>query len=295
MKNKQGNNPVFNLPALLRQGDLDIRGAAQGNLSLTVENYYSLLSKYTKDGPKAADALRKIASGKADKNDYQKIVNIKALLEDLACKKLVLIISDIISAIEKDNQKFAADCAKSSLEEFENLYFRISSTEKTDNLDSVLSSEKLTQKNDELPFTAQTLQRALDKMDREEVNRKMRVLAVDDSPAILKTISSILEDKYKVYGMTNPMMLEKFLKQIVPELFLLDYKMPDRTGFELIPVIRSFDEHKKTPIIILTSMGTPDHISASHSLGANDFIVKPFQDNILREKVAKHIVRKKLF
>ena len=295
MKAKQGKNLVFDLPALLRQGDLDIRGIAQKNLMLTVESYYSLLSNYKKEGPIAAEALKKTASNTADKDDYHKISDIKSILEDLGCKKMVLIISDIVSAIQKNNLKFASDCAKSILEDFDKLYNRIISTEIIDNLDSVTSSENSAQDIDALPFAAQTLQRALDKLDRDEANRKMQILAIDDSPAIIKTISSILDYKYKVYGMTNPMMLEKFLKQIVPELFLLDYKMPERTGFELIPIIRSFDEHKKTPIIILTSMGTIDHISVSHSLGAVDFIVKPVQDKTLREKVAKHIVRKKLF
>jgi putative two-component system response regulator len=120
----------------------------------------------------------------------------------------------------------------------------------------------------------------------------MRILAVDDDPIIIETISSLLGNEYKVFGMTNQTMLEKFLQQVIPDLFLLDYKMPGRSGFELIPIIRSFEDHKDTPIIFLTSMGTVDHVSAAAALGACDFIVKPFKDNMLREKVAKHIVRK---
>ena len=123
----------------------------------------------------------------------------------------------------------------------------------------------------------------------------MIILAVDDSAVMLKTISSLLSKEYKVYGMTDPTRLEIFLKQITPELFLLDYKMPLRSGFDLIPIIRGFKEHKETPIIFLTSEGTSDHVSGALSLGACDFMVKPFQENILLEKIAKHIVRKKLF
>jgi len=76
---------------------------------------------------------------------------------------------------------------------------------------------------------------------------------------------------------------------------LLDYKMPDLNGFELVPIIRSFEEHKDTPIIFLTSMGTTEHVSAAAMLGASDFLVKPFEPYTLQDKIAKHIVRKKSF
>jgi len=76
---------------------------------------------------------------------------------------------------------------------------------------------------------------------------------------------------------------------------LLDYKMPELNGFELVPIIRSFEEHKDTPIIFLTSMGTKGNISVAAMLGAVDFVVKPFDSDTLHEKIAKHIVKKNLF
>ena len=75
-------------------------------------------------------------------------------------------------------------------------------------------------------------------------------------------------------------------------MILLDYEMPEINGFDLIPIIRKFSEHKDTPIIFLTSLGTMEHVSAAAKLGACDFIVKPFEPDNLREKVAKHIVWK---
>jgi DNA-binding response OmpR family regulator len=123
--------------------------------------------------------------------------------------------------------------------------------------------------------------------------RKPQVLSVDDSPVILKAISVALDDKYDVFTLADPLLVERFLQQNTPDLILLDYKMPMIDGFDLIPVIRKFEKHKNTPIIFLTSMGTNDHVSAAAMLGACDFIVKPFHAEVLREKVAKHIVRKK--
>jgi two-component system chemotaxis response regulator CheY len=71
--------------------------------------------------------------------------------------------------------------------------------------------------------------------------------------------------------------------------------MPQRNGFDLVPVIRSYEEHKTTPIIFLTSTGTADNISAAVKLGACDYVVKPFQADLLRQKVAANIIRKKQF
>jgi len=128
--------------------------------------------------------------------------------------------------------------------------------------------------------------------DSEEAARKPQILAVDDTPVMLRTISSTLND-YDVFTLSDPLLVEKYLRQIKPDLILLDYKMPGLNGFDLVPIIRSIEEHKNTPIIFLTSMGTNDNIVTAATLGACDFIVKPFKAEILREKVAKHIAVKK--
>jgi len=125
-----------------------------------------------------------------------------------------------------------------------------------------------------------------------EETRKPLILAVDDTPVMLRTISSTLSD-YDVFTLSDPLLVEKYLRQMKPDLILLDYKMPELNGFDLVPIIRSIEEHKDTPIIFLTSMGTNDNILTAATLGASDFIVKPFKAEILREKIAKHITQKK--
>ena len=129
--------------------------------------------------------------------------------------------------------------------------------------------------------------------DTEGTARKPQILAVDDTQVALKTISMALGGDYDVFTLSDPMMVEKYLRQMKPDLILLDYKMPGLNGFDLVPIIRKIEEHKDTPIIFLTSMGTNDHILTAASLGASDFIVKPFKAEILREKVAKLIAQKK--
>ena len=129
--------------------------------------------------------------------------------------------------------------------------------------------------------------------DGEDENReKPVILAVDDAPDILRAVHSMLRDKYKVYTLPKPEKLQGMLQTIKPDIFLLDYQMPGMSGFDLIPVIREFPEHKDTPIVFLTSAGTIDTLNTALDLGANDFIVKPVDMDVLREKVAKWTARK---
>ena len=118
---------------------------------------------------------------------------------------------------------------------------------------------------------------------------KPRILAVDDVVSVLKTIQRALCDNYKVHTISKPDAVLDFLKLRKPDLILLDYLMPVFNGFELIPMIRELPGYTDTPIIMLTSEGTLTYIKEAITLGACDFIVKPFKECELKEKVAKHI------
>ena len=115
------------------------------------------------------------------------------------------------------------------------------------------------------------------------------VLAIDDSPTLLHEINHALNDIYSVYTLPVPDQLENILSMVVPDLFILDYNMPRITGFELFPLIRKHPEHSDTPILFLTTEGTPDHVYAAIMLGASAFMVKPLNDVLLREKVGSHL------
>ena len=278
------NSHNFDLPALLKLGNLDIRKIARNNPSLRVGEYVKSLSEFTDKAVTFMNSLKRISSQKINDRDVQFIANTKTLLAYVGIENFIPVIDDITNACKRGHIKFAAEYAKKLLDDFDLLYKQIMTAKNPKSVDDV-----------QFQIETQLLSKVLNLLDHEESTRKLRVLTVDDAPSMVKTISAILEDDYMVYGLTDPTMVEKFLKQITPELFLLDYDMPKLSGFELVPVIRDLKEHKDTPIIFLTSLGTIEHVSAAYALGACDFIVKPFQDTVLQEKVAKHIARKKFF
>ena len=123
----------------------------------------------------------------------------------------------------------------------------------------------------------------------EEAGNKPNILVVDDVVSMLRAIQYALHDRYKVYILSKSEDVLDFLKSNNPDLILLDYVMPVLGGFDLIPIIKALPDHKNTPIIIITTEGTQDHVNQAISLGASDFIVKPFKPKELNDKVAKHI------
>jgi len=127
-----------------------------------------------------------------------------------------------------------------------------------------------------------------EKKDMPNDNDKPIILAVDDVPEILRMVHLILKDKYKVYTLAQPEKLEELLKTLKPDLFLLDYCMPELDGFDLMPIIRSYPEFTETPVIYLTSVKSADFYSVAMRLGASDYIMKPVDADKLREKVGRH-------
>jgi len=115
------------------------------------------------------------------------------------------------------------------------------------------------------------------------------VLAVDDAPDVLKMVNLLLRDKYKVYTLSDPTEIKDFLIDVKPGLFLLDYRMPELSGLDLVPIIRGYPQHINTPIIFMTGEKTTECFAEAMQLGVCDFILKPIKPEILREKVAKHI------
>ena len=142
------------------------------------------------------------------------------------------------------------------------------------------------------PFNDDDLIECIEKqldLEKRAKNRPI-ILAIDDSPGILREVNTALREQYIVYGLTTPETVTELLKSVTPDLFLLDYLMPVITGFELIPIIRSLPEHEKTPIVFLTAEGTIKNLSTAINLGANDFVLKPVSADVLREKIAVHLL-----
>jgi PAS domain S-box-containing protein len=117
---------------------------------------------------------------------------------------------------------------------------------------------------------------------------RVSVLAVDDDPRNLLAIESVLRSAEwdVVLADSGAAALRVLLQQDVA-VVVLDVRMHGIDGFETAGLMRQRERSKDVPIIFLTANSTEDsQIARAYSIGAVDFIIKPFEPEILRAKVA---------
>jgi len=120
-----------------------------------------------------------------------------------------------------------------------------------------------------------------------------KILIVDDSLTTRRIIKNTLrsvgfEDVIEAQDGLDA--LEK-LKVTSVDLMLVDWNMPKMSGIDLVKIIRSKDELKGIPVVMVTTeVAKPDVVEALKQ-GVNDYIFKPFTPEILKEKVQKVLGR----
>ena len=109
-----------------------------------------------------------------------------------------------------------------------------------------------------------------------------RVLVVDDSLSVRKYLSSFLTARnLKIYLAANGSEALKVLEEEEIDLIITDLEMPVMHGYELVSRIRSSESLKGIPIIVLTSRSTGKHKEKALELGADEYLVKPFDERSL--------------
>jgi len=116
------------------------------------------------------------------------------------------------------------------------------------------------------------------------------IVCIDDSPTVLRSISTFLDDSmFSVVMINDPV---KALMQIVrskPDLVLLDVTMPNLDGYELCSLLRKHPSFKNTPVVMVTgNTGFIDRAKAK-LVGASGYLTKPFTQPDLLKVVFKHL------
>ena len=104
---------------------------------------------------------------------------------------------------------------------------------------------------------------------------KKKVLVVDDNGPTLRTIKTMLEDKYDVQIAPSGMKAMTSMGKRRPDLIVLDYEMPVCDGRQTLEMIRADDELASIPVIFLTSVNDREHIEAVLALKPAGYLLKP--------------------
>ncbi|MDR0476157.1 MAG: response regulator [Treponema sp.] len=116
------------------------------------------------------------------------------------------------------------------------------------------------------------------------------IFLVDDNIVNLNTGKAALKDCYTVITIPSGEKLMPLLDKIKPDLLLLDVKMPGMSGFDVMKKVRANEGMADIPVIFLTSKTEPENELAGLSLGALDYISKPFSPPLLRKRIEMHLL-----
>jgi chemotaxis protein histidine kinase CheA/CheY-like chemotaxis protein len=108
------------------------------------------------------------------------------------------------------------------------------------------------------------------------------VLVVDDSPSVRRVVSNMLKSHgWEVQTARDGIEALDVVARKLPAAVLLDIEMPRMDGYELLAALRSQAQYASLPLIVITSRAAAKHQQRAISLGANAYVVKPYQDEEL--------------
>jgi DNA-binding response OmpR family regulator len=113
-----------------------------------------------------------------------------------------------------------------------------------------------------------------------------RILVVDDSPDVRLALATILEDAgHDVVESEDGDQVFDIAVSESPNLVLLDVMMPRVNGFDALAALKADTRTSPIPVIMVTAKGRPEDMAMARSLGAVEYITKPWADGDVELRV----------
>jgi DNA-binding response OmpR family regulator len=118
--------------------------------------------------------------------------------------------------------------------------------------------------------------------------KKTRILVVDDEAGICDVLKAFLTLRgYDVYAAFNKKEAIAMAEKARPHLVFLDIRLPDGSGIDIIPRIKEINA--STKVIMLTALEDEANIKRAKLLGADDYVVKPFKMDFLKDVIMQKL------
>ncbi|MBT4484663.1 MAG: response regulator [Candidatus Latescibacteria bacterium] len=125
-------------------------------------------------------------------------------------------------------------------------------------------------------------------------NNEIEILIVEDSLTQSVSLQSFLEKHgYRVSTSSNGKEAFDFLEGHLPTLVISDIMMPEMDGWELTRLIKADDNLKDIPVILLTSLSSPVDLIKALECGADNFVTKPYNEQLILSRI-QNIVEEKI-
>ena len=172
-------------------------------------------------------------------------------------------------------------------------FFIIGDTNELDSIRGVVPNH-LIQKEFQRPVNVKDVGSRVDEYIQHFASQnKKKVLVVDDSGAMLRSVKGWLEPKYQVVLANSGAMAIKYLSTNRPDLVLLDYEMPVINGKQVLEMIRSEAEFSTIPVIFLTGKNDKESIQQVLGLKPEGYILKSTKPEQIVEMIDEFFMKTK--
>jgi len=121
------------------------------------------------------------------------------------------------------------------------------------------------------------------------MDKKNKLLIIDDDTTTLMELIGILKQDYTISTAKNGMSAIENIEKTAPDLVLLDLIMPGMSGFDVMKKLNQMDNTKDIPVILISGAIDIDEERKGLTIGAIDYIRKPFDEVIVKQRVDYHI------
>jgi len=123
------------------------------------------------------------------------------------------------------------------------------------------------------------------------VSTKKTILIADDSPTMRAMLVSTIEmlGDYRIVEASSGFEALRLLPREKVDLILTDINMPDINGLELISYLRNNSNYLSIPVFIISTEGGQKDIEKGKLLGANEYLIKPFDPNRLQSLISSYL------
>ena len=122
------------------------------------------------------------------------------------------------------------------------------------------------------------------------MSNKRKILIVDDEKINILALAHFLKSQYDIIVTTESLSALETAEKHLPDLILLDVIMPDMNGFEVIAKLKESEITKDIPVIFISGLNDTENEEKGITLGAADFITKPFNKTLVKKRIETQII-----